>query len=677
MESNVIGRVKNTHLPKSHSLLPLFEAIINSIDAIEERFADPRQGRIDIYISRLPSLLSSDELPPDQRSKDPISGFRITDNGIGFTEKNFRAFNEADSLNKASKGGKGVGRFIWLKAFSSVRIQSTFEDDASYYTRSFTFSLKIPDGIGNHTKESVSNNQPIETIVELEGFLPGYESTSPKSASTIAQRIVEHCLSYFLLGNMPEIYLNDSDEEQIDLWEVYGNLVEDKRREEFEIDGRRFELIHFQLQAYGDIRHHICFCANKRVVRTEMLNSRDIPNLPATITDNENTFVYAGYLLSDYLDENVNQYRTDFDLAQEDELPYKKLSYQDIFSETIKFSTNFLEPFTEVIRERKNQQITQYVYEQAPQYRHIIKNHPERLDEIPADLSESKLDSQLYEINRDIEQELRTNGQKLISAEVNPQDEKTTQEYFALFNRWWEEYNEIGKANLAKYILHRRIILELLEKALNIQDTGKYSKEEVIHRIIFPLRETSDDLLYEQHNLWVLDEKLAYHHYLASDIPLRKQDILISDSTLRPDVLVFYNNSFAVVDDEAPYNSGIVIFEFKRPMRDDYEGQENPITQVYNYITEIGLGKTRTKDGRLINVSQRTPFYCYIVCDITPTLKRQAENYGLKLTPDNLGYIGFNPNLGAYVEIIGFEKLLIDAKRRNRILFDKLNLTSQ
>ncbi|MNL77721.1 hypothetical protein D3C87_2039600 [compost metagenome] len=36
---------------------------------------------------------------------------------------------------------------------------------------------------------------------------------------------------------------------------------------------------------------------------------------------------------------------------------------------------------------------------------------------------------------------------------------------------------------------------------------------------------------------------------------------------------------------------------------------------------------------------------------------------------------GFNPSLGAYIEVISYQQLLEDAKRRNRVLFDKLYLT--
>ena len=44
----------------------------------------------------------------------------------------------------------------------------------------------------------------------------------------------------------------------------------------------------------------------------------------------------------------------------------------------------------------------------------------------------------------------------------------------------------------------------------------------------------------------------------------------------------------------------------------------------------------------------------------------------LNRTQDGEGFFGYNQNYGAYIEVISFEKLLRDAKDRNRILFDRL-----
>lgn len=69
---------------------------------------------------------------------------------------------------------------------------------------------------------------------------------------------------------------------------------------------------------------------------------------------------------------------------------------------------------------------------------------------------------------------------------------------------------------------------------------------------------------------------------------------------------------------------------------------------------------------------QNVAFYCYVIADLTPTLKRSAARAGLILTQDGEGYFGLNPTVGTYIEVVSYDKLLKDAKQRNRVLFDKL-----
>jgi len=141
----------------------------------------------------------------------------------------------------------------------------------------------------------------------------------------------------------------------------------------------------------------------------------------------------------------------------------------------------------------------------------------------------------------------------------------------------------------------------------------------------------------------------------------------------RPDILVF-NHPIAFVDQEPPFSS-VVVIEFKRPMRKDYnEDEENPVSQVWGYIRDIQEGNKQDKNGRPINPQKGLPYYAYIVADLTKKLRVIAEDYGLISTPDNEGYFGYNKNLEAYVEIISYDKLLRDSQQRNRVLFEKLNL---
>lgn len=176
-------------------------------------------------------------------------------------------------------------------------------------------------------------------------------------------------------------------------------------------------------------------------------------------------------------------------------------------------------------------------------------------------------------------------------------------------------------------------------------------------------------------NLWMIDERLAYHTFLGSDMPLDSVSFITSESEARPDLLIF-QRALSFAEDEGALNS-IVIVEFKEPDRSDYT-REDPVDQVYRLIRDIKGGHFKDKNGREIKVqSDRLPAYAYVICDTTKEVEIIAQDKGMWPTPDNLGYYFFNATLSTYVEIISYTKLLQDAKKRNRILFDKLNLPVQ
>lgn len=677
MKANVAGRVRNTYLPKSKALLPLFETVINSIDAIEDSGIELSDSYIEIHILRHPSLQLSDTETKGKRTFSQIHGFEVHDNGIGFNEENFEAFDEADTQIKSERGGRGVGRFLWLKAFEKAEINSIYKQNGNLLQRSFLFTLEAPDGIKDHHLNPVTPTSKLKTVVRLVGYKEYYESQVPKSAAIIAQRLVEHCLEYYVLSNMPPIILHDDEEDDsIKLDQVYDSLVANTDLATFEIKGHRFDIVHFFLHSHAGLSHHLSYCANGRLVTKEAISNK-IPNLPPTISfeDNDGSYIYAGYVSSDYLDTHVNQFRTGFNTMPEGSALFpKELAWSEIENGVLTKCKEILRLYTDAIRIKKEKRIHEFVNSIAPEYRHIVKNHPERLDEIQPEVTDEKLDVELFEIHRQIESDLRKEANELLEEELLADEDVPFEEQLQSFSKFWQEWNEVGKANLAKYIVHRKHMLSFLEQALMLQDEGQYSKEEVIHKIIFPLKTTSDDVSFDQHNLWIIDEKLAYHWYLASDKSLSSIPDLETDSSLRPDLVIFFESAIAIVEEDAPYNSGVVIFEFKRPMRDDYSETDNPIQQVLRYVGEIKSGKKIDKDGRPFRVSESTPFYCYIVADITEKLDQQAKFANLRTTPDGVGYFGYNDSVGAYIEILSFDKLVQDSKKRNRVLFKKLNL---
>jgi hypothetical protein len=402
-----------------------------------------------------------------------------------------------------------------------------------------------------------------------------------------------------------------------------------------------------------------------------------VPNLPPTLKSDADDaeLIYAGYVSSDYLDTRVNQQRTAFEAAPEGSRLFPgELAWSQIEAGVMDEVRTALAPYTTEIRLQKERRIREFVATQAPEYRHIVKHHSKLLDRILPDVPDEKLPIQLYEIQHEVEAQIKREVSEILAPAAEGDEDSVSEEDLDRLSGYWDEFNEVGKANLAKYIVHRKYVLEFLENALKRTRTGKYTREEVIHRIVFPLKKTSDDIGFDQHNPWLSDEKLAYHRYLASDLALARVEPIQSDAESRPDLLLFFDRAIAAADDDSPYNAGIVIFEFKRPMRDDYSDDGDPIRQVLHYVEEIKAGQRIDKDGRPFRASAATPFYCYIVADITDSLRDQARFASLRRTPDGLGFFGYNEEIGAYIEVVDFDKLIQDSKKRNRILFEKLNL---
>ncbi|MDP5211297.1 ATP-binding protein, partial [Microbulbifer sp. 2205BS26-8] len=83
LQTNLKGRLRNTSLPKSRGLMPVFEAVVNSIHSLEEKI-DGDNGNIVLHINR--SVQGN--LDFDTTILPPIIGFTITDDGCGFNEAN-------------------------------------------------------------------------------------------------------------------------------------------------------------------------------------------------------------------------------------------------------------------------------------------------------------------------------------------------------------------------------------------------------------------------------------------------------------------------------------------------------------------------------------------------------------------------------------------------------------
>lgn len=665
LRTSLSGQIRQTKLPKWKPLLPVFEAVMNAFQAIQERGGE---GSIIVNLVAAPSL----KLDAIERIERVI----VRDDGAGFTDDNMDSFNTAYSEYKFARGGKGVGRFLWLKAFERVEIDSVFvSNDEGVLRRNFTFDTSYdPDKV----LPTAATGMPVGTTITLEGFQEPFRSEIPLDLDVIAQRMCEHFILLFMLPNCPKIEFR-AGKQRVSVNEFFDHAFsESATRSNFEIRDNAFTVHGFRLRLPRTFRHRLIYCADERAVLTENLDDH-IPNLSGRLIDEDGeSFVYLAVVTGSFLNAHVNQERTAFDIDDESDAEASQgsllgpdLKRAEIRNACVEFVKSDLSSVLADINSSKLERIRNYVANDAPHYRVLLKRADEFIDRIPPSGTKNELELALHRELHQREVELKKEGSRIIGEAAKLDDYDGYRERLSHF---LENNNELGVAALAQYVAHRKIVLELFEKALGTSDgTGRYPLERILHQIIFPMRSNSDETLYSQQNLWLLDERLNSHSVIHSDRQLRSIDGLGSGSALRPDLIAF-DQEYLLGEGPQPLTT-LTVVEFKRPMRDDYTGDQNPLSQVFEVVEAVRAGNKLDANGRPIAVaSPDIPTTCYVVCDLTPKLKKVLKDREATVMPDGQGYYGYSRNYKAYYEVLDYGKVLRDAQRRNAALFDKLKL---
>ena len=519
------GRIRNFNLPKDKALVPLFEAIVNSLQAIEDK-GSGRDGRITVTVNRL-EVLGGDDLP-----EGGISGFTITDNGIGFDGPNFESFLKADSQHKEAKGGKGVGRFCWLKAFDHVRVESTFSEGNELYARKFTFSANS-DGIEDEVTGATYPDTG--TTVELRHIKQQFLPFIPKSDDEIADSIMRHCLVYLLADNCPVITLNDG-ETNINVNDMLGDLLESRSDTVgFHIKQQEFTLLHIKMRVSASYRSRtapaskLFLCANNRSVEEEALNSPVLNGLDGWLREHHG-FVYMGVLTGDYLDQNVEATRLSFTFPKSGENLLFDISKEEILASAHRAIREFLADYIQEAQDDQHARVERYVTADAPQYRHLLEYAKDDIAAIKYGADDEAIDDALYKAKRKFDRQTATARAKLMRKLEN--ENVDSKDYQQEFMEVIQRASDANKAALADYVAHRRVILDLFERGLELDDSDRYEKESYLHELIYPMRASSDDTAYGAHNLWLIDERLTYSTYISSDLPFGG-----SHNEQRPDIM--------------------------------------------------------------------------------------------------------------------------------------------
>ncbi|UDF05358.1 hypothetical protein [Asticcacaulis sp. AND118] len=223
---------------------------------------------------------------------------------------------------------------------------------------------------------------------------------------------------------------------------------------------------------------------------------------------------------------------------------------------------------------------------------------------------------------------------------------------------------------MAEYVVHRKKVIELIEAARKYGTSGTHAPEDTIHDLVFKRFSDSADKDYFEHNLWLIDDALAFLPYISSDRAMHGKGRKKGDKI--PD-LAFFDDSLVLGDNDG---TTINIVEFKRPSRDDYvfgDIKHDPVMQVIKTLEDAtvagGIAKTDGSHFAFRGVVRR---FAYIVADIKPSLIKVLKGHDFKNDWNPDIYVRFRDNEQIFIQAMGYDTLIANAKKRNQAFFSVL-----
>lgn len=646
---------------------PVVEMIVNGVQAIDE--TGRKDGKVLVRARRSAQVEIDGSLPE-------VIGFDIEDNGIGFTESHRESFDTLYTDLKISEGGKGFGRFTSLKYFEDLHVRSVYRDDDGLKARSFSMGKEheiiVREKVAAFDGTDTGSTVTLATLRGERGF--------DKKLSTIARNLVERLLPYFITQDYtcPEIILCEQDGSgTIRLNDFVSNELSavireiDVERKTFTLEARgteeEFMVRVFKLYSPRNQKSRISLVAHKREVSGSAIH-KYIPEFEDEFfetnrngeTDHERNYIVKAYVFGPYLDRNVSLERGGFEFQMDSDL-ILGIGQIQIEQDAAAIAREAMGEGIALRQQRKKERVQIYVDEEAPWHKTILEKVD--LSSMPYNPSNEEIESRLQKEKFAQEVAIRKDVAKLLT---ETSFEKVKDSVTEIVNK----VSGNSKNDLIHYIALRRTILDIFGKSLEVDESGAYSSEGVVHDIIFPRKGDSDATSFRDHNLWIVDERLNFTAWVSSDVPLDGK------RTDRPDLLVYNKRVLFRGDNEA--SNPITIFEFKKPQRDDFvnpSSREDPVQQIVRYLNDIRDGKYKTPEGRKMLVAGNTPFYGYVVCDLTPKVETWLEREkNFTPMPDRMGWFQWMGNINLYVEVISWDKVLKDAKMRNQIFFQKLGI---
>jgi hypothetical protein len=660
--------VETVDLTPKDALLPLFECIVNSIISLMKSTIPRKSKEIQVRILRgdAPNQMTTSNI-------HTIHSIAISDNGYGFDDANFKSFETPFSKINKQYGCKGIGRFTALAAFKKIRICSNYSEKNNWKYREFEFDA---DKEISSVKLDNSTDKTYKTTVELiECFNPIVKDKTALSLEEIAQEIMHHCLIYYLNDTLPIIKVFDGENE-LNINELFNNLSKENERT-FDIGHHSFKAYVTKTLKEGNRKnHYVYYCANSRVVGQPKNINKSLFAYP--LNKNGQLFFLDVYVVSDYLNKKAYNARNGFAIPPEKEQSLFEsdvTSFQEIEEGLVHVLEEEYEPHVKESQVRGFNELKNYIITSAPRYKSLL-NNPSLLNSIPPNLTDDKKEEALYKISFNARRTVEKHIQEFIS------NKQISEETIEKIKQDIKDKTAFDIDSLADYMMRRKAIIDLFDKFLEADSEGKYKLEEDIHNIIFPMGLTNDELGYESHNLWLLDERFLTYKFIGSDKSITS--FSQKKSSKEPDLICLdekpqmFDNPIGFGDKSNGEINSMVIFEFKRPggiahqrSKSNYRWEFSELVEPYFDEFLYSEDKKNYK-GKHVVLKKETPKFGFVIIDfLPPKLEEYNKDKGWSKTPFGTFYKMY-PEKNMYIEVMTFTKLIEYAKNRHMPFFDKL-----
>ena len=631
----------------------MYEAISNAFHSIEDRWADDLEenGCLDVTFD------------------DQARQVTVTDNGNGFDYANLSAFLTPLTGNKYERGGKGFGRFMAFKVYSRVFYSSGQKQPDGMLTKGCyrydPFSnddnlivVEETDGAGAHTHDRGVTVLMRSPKADFEDYfaLEGKERKHNHTAEDIVSAVLDHFLIEFIQKKVPKHFVLTIQGATFNLYKYFHEslAVGGSRKEEIVIgtEAVEFTFDYFKVGEEHAKKHRLYFYANNRAASELESISSGLNSNPFTEMKGEDEFRYY-YLVavsSEFFKSSQSRDRITNLHGKIDYNKTKKSIKDHLIAIAKAHILNLEQTYTSDRRSKMKEQVD-----------HLIAIDPLLRRGLGGKTSEEFVKKRgITETREQLAQDLFVERfrQKFDFTKLS---EETSVEDLVRLVR--DKIPEDAKEALAVYVAYRNNVIQVFRQLLNKDDDG-LATEDKVHKLIYPRYRDSEQIDYASHNLWLIDDDLAYARYISSD--RTPEGNARRKGEFAHDLLI--NN-----DDE------LMIVEMKRPQKKDYDGTKeadtkNPVDQLKNQVLDIReRGKVITSGRREIAIDDTSMVRGYILADWNDKLERylKTEDFIRTNFGGQMAYRYYR-ELNLIIEVLAFDRLIDRASNRNEAFVSML-----